>query len=62
MSHAELTAEEQLAAGIKQGLIRLAIGIEDVTDLIEDLAQALDQAELVTIKGSVEDDQTTAIN
>ena len=62
MSHAELTSEEQLAAGIKPGLIRLAIGIEDVTDLIEDLAQALDQAELVTTKGSVEDDQTTAIN
>lgn len=41
MSHAELSPEEQLAAGIKPGLIRLAVGIEDADDLIEDLKQAL---------------------
>ena len=44
MSHAELSPEEQLAAGIKPGLIRLAVGIEDADDLIEDLKQALAKA------------------
>ena len=42
MSHAELSPAEQEAAGIKPGLIRLAIGIEDEHDLVADLAQALD--------------------
>lgn len=41
MSHAELSPAEQLAAGIKPGLIRLSIGIEDAQDLIDDLKQAL---------------------
>lgn len=41
MSHAELSPEEQLAAGIKPGLIRVAVGIEDIADLIADIHQAL---------------------
>lgn len=41
MSHAELPPEERLAAGISPQLIRLAVGIEDVTDLQADLQQAL---------------------
>lgn len=41
MSHAELSAEEQLAAGIKPGLIRLSVGIEDVHDQIADIQQAI---------------------
>lgn len=41
MSHAELPPEERLAAGISPQLIRLAVGIEDVTDLKADLQQAL---------------------
>ena len=41
MSHAELSPAEQLAAGIKPGLIRLSVGIEDAEDLIADLKQAL---------------------
>lgn len=44
MSHAELSPEEQLAAGIKPGLIRISVGIEDVQDLIADLDQALAKA------------------
>ncbi|MEY8442552.1 PLP-dependent aspartate aminotransferase family protein [Lactobacillaceae bacterium 24-114] len=44
MSHAELSPDEQRAAGIKPNLIRLAVGIEDVTDLIADIRQALKQA------------------
>lgn len=44
MSHAELTPEEQLAAGIQPGLIRMAVGIEDSRDQIDDIAQALQKA------------------
>jgi cystathionine gamma-synthase len=41
-SHVELTAEERAAAGIPEGLIRYAVGIEDVADLKADLKAALD--------------------
>jgi len=40
-SHAGLSREERLRAGISDGLIRLSVGIEDTDDLIEDLEQAL---------------------
>lgn len=40
-THQKMTADEQLAAGIRPGTIRLSVGIEDVRDLIEDLEQAL---------------------
>ena len=40
-SHVELTAEERAEAGIPEGLIRYAVGIEDIEDLQEDMAQAL---------------------
>jgi len=41
MTHSKLSDEKQLAGGITKGLIRLAIGIEDVEDIIADLDQAL---------------------
>jgi len=44
MSFYELTSEERLEIGIKDNLIRFAVGIEDADDLIADLAQALDCA------------------
>ena len=40
MTHFELPREERLKVGITDGLIRLAVGIEDKTDLIDDLAHA----------------------
>ena len=43
MSFYELTTEERLQIGIKDNLIRYAVGIEDADDLIADLAQALDR-------------------
>ena len=42
-SHVELTAEERAAMGIPETLIRYSTGIEDVEDLIDDLASALDE-------------------
>src|SRR2546422_204850 len=44
MSFYELTSEERLQIGIKDTLIRYAVGIEDADDLIADLDQALDRA------------------
>ncbi len=42
MSHASYDREDRLAHGIKDELIRLSVGLEDVDDLIADLDQALD--------------------
>lgn len=41
MSHGSMEREARLAVGIKDSMIRLSIGIEDVEDLIEDLEHAL---------------------
>ncbi len=41
MTHASIPAEIRQARGIDDGLVRLSVGIEDVTDLQEDLRQAL---------------------
>lgn len=43
MTHAELSTEEQLKAGITHQLVQLSVGIEDPKDLIADLAQSLDK-------------------
>ncbi len=42
MTHAGMAPEDRRAAGISDGLVRYAVGIEDVEDLIADLRQALD--------------------
>lgn len=39
-THSKMSADEQLAAGITAGSIRLSVGIEDVRDLMDDLGQA----------------------
>lgn len=41
MTHASIPREERLKAGVEDGLLRLSVGVEDVEDLIADLAQAL---------------------
>ena len=43
MSHASVPAERRAAIGITDGLVRISAGIEDIEDLKEDLAQALEQ-------------------
>jgi cystathionine gamma-lyase len=42
MTHASVELERRKALGITEGLIRLSCGVEDVEDLCEDLARALD--------------------
>ncbi len=41
MSYFELSSEERLAIGIRDNLVRFAVGIEDQSDLLADLDQAL---------------------
>jgi cystathionine beta-lyase/cystathionine gamma-synthase len=43
MTHASVPAERRAALGITEGLVRISAGIEDIEDLKEDLAQALDR-------------------
>lgn len=40
MTHAGVSHEDRIAAGISDGLVRYSVGIEDVADLIADLEQA----------------------
>jgi cystathionine beta-lyase len=41
MTHASIPREERIKSGVVDSLIRLSVGIEDVTDLIDDLTKAL---------------------
>lgn len=41
MTHASIPRERRLDLGITDGLVRISVGIEDVNDLLEDLAQGL---------------------
>mgnify|MGYP003340660725 FL=1 len=41
-THGRLTPEARLAAGVGEGLIRLAVGVESPTDLCADLARGLE--------------------
>lgn len=43
MTHASIPREKRLESGLKDSMIRLSVGIEDVQDLIEDLDQALNR-------------------
>jgi O-acetylhomoserine (thiol)-lyase len=43
-THRQMSADEQLKAGVKPEMIRLSVGIEHVDDIVADLDQALDRA------------------
>ncbi len=43
-THQQLTAEERVATGVTEDLIRLSVGLEHIEDLIEDLSLALEKA------------------
>jgi len=48
-SHALLTAEEREKQGIKDGLLRFSIGIEEIEDLTEDIDQAIQSLKAMTV-------------
>jgi cystathionine gamma-synthase len=45
MTHASMSAEARVVAGIGDGLLRLSVGIEDAEDLLADLQRGLARAE-----------------
>ena len=50
MTHKTIPEEKRLAAGVRNSLIRISIGLEEADDLIADLEQVLD---LVSTEHSV---------
>lgn len=44
-THSKLTEEERLRVGITQGLIRVSVGLEDVSDIIKDFENALKKSQ-----------------
>jgi len=54
-THSQLTPEQQLTAGVTPGLVRLSVGIENVTDLKADL-----EAGLAAARGVVQRDRADA--
>ncbi|PXA72726.1 bifunctional o-acetylhomoserine/o-acetylserine sulfhydrylase [Cryobacterium arcticum] len=48
-THAQLTPEQQLTAGVTPGLVRLSVGIENVADLQADLEAGLAAARAVVL-------------
>ena len=42
-THRQMTDEQLIAAGVPAGLVRMSCGLENSADLIEDIAQALEQ-------------------
>ena len=45
-THSQLSPDEQLATGVSDGYVRLAVGLEHIDDIIADLEQALRAANL----------------
>ena len=48
-SHRDLAPKHRERLGITDNLVRISAGIEDVTDLRADLAQALEQAHVARV-------------
>ncbi|MEY3664133.1 MAG: O-succinylhomoserine sulfhydrylase [Pseudomonadota bacterium] len=50
-THGRLTPEARAAAGISEGLIRLAVGLESPTDICADLQRGLNQSGTASVSG-----------
>jgi O-succinylhomoserine sulfhydrylase len=50
-THSKLTSEQRAEVGITDGLVRVAVGLEAVEDLIEDFEQALEKAMIASLVG-----------
>ena len=42
MSHSSISPKAQQEAGITENLLRISVGLEDISDLIDDLGKALE--------------------
>ena len=45
-THSQLSAENQLEAGVTPGYVRLSVGIENIEDIINDIDQALSNSDI----------------
>ena len=45
-THSKLSEEERSAVGIAPGLVRVSVGLESVTDILEDIVQALEASKV----------------
>ena len=50
-THSKLSADQKAEVGITDGLVRIAVGLEAVEDLIEDFEQALEKAMVAVLVG-----------
>ena len=50
MTHKTIPAEKRRSAGVQDSLVRLSVGLEDVKDLVNDIAQALNHASTALVK------------
>lgn len=46
-THSKLTEEERNAVGINSGLIRISVGLEDISDIMADIDQAIETSQIV---------------
>ena len=51
-THSQLSEEDQLKTGVTPGYIRLAIGLEYIDDILEDIDQALKNINITTTKAA----------
>jgi cystathionine gamma-synthase len=49
MSHAVLSEEERLRAGIGPGLLRLSVGVEHIDDLVDDVTAGLERVARLSV-------------
>lgn len=54
MTHAAMTPEARVTAGITEGLLRLSVGLEHQDDVIADLTRALDALAASTVEAEAE--------
>ena len=52
-THSQLTAAEQLVAGVTPGLVRLAVGLENIDDILADLVTGFAAAAAATARETV---------
>jgi O-acetylhomoserine (thiol)-lyase len=45
-THEQLSADEQISAGVEQSTIRVSVGLEHIDDIIEDFDQAINKIKL----------------
>ena len=59
-THSQLSPEEQLATGVTPGLVRLAVGIEGIDDILADLERGFAAARPFSSSTGAADPQTVA--